>query len=59
MDKPIEHYQDLRLNELKKALEANNFGVYIEIIDIPAGPDDYSVCTSRDRELPASRGSSV
>jgi len=29
MDKPIEHYQDLRLNELKKALEGNNFGVYI------------------------------
>jgi L-lactate utilization protein LutB len=29
MDKPMEHYQNLRLSEMKKALEANNFGVYI------------------------------
>lgn len=29
MDKPIEHYWDLRLNELKKSLEANNFEVHL------------------------------
>ncbi len=29
MDKPITHYLDLRLNDLKKALEGNNFDVYI------------------------------
>lgn len=29
MDKPIEHYWDLRLNDLKKSLEANNFEVHL------------------------------
>ncbi len=29
MDKPIENYQNIRLEELKKTLEANNFAVYI------------------------------
>lgn len=29
MDKPIEHYWKLRLNDLKKELETNNFEVYI------------------------------
>ena len=29
MDKPIHHYWELRLFKLKKALEANNFDVYI------------------------------
>ncbi len=29
MTKPIEHYFDLRLEELKKSLEDNNFDVYI------------------------------
>ena len=29
MEKPIAHYLDLRLNDLKKTLEGNNFEVYI------------------------------
>lgn len=29
MDKPIQHYWDIRLQMVKKALEANNFDVYI------------------------------
>ena len=29
MDKPIEHYWDIRLHEVKKALEGNNFEVFI------------------------------
>ena len=29
MDKPMEHYWDLRLNELKKSLETNNFEVHL------------------------------
>ena len=29
MDKPKEHYWDLRLNDLKKSLEANNFEVHL------------------------------
>ncbi len=29
MDKPIEHYWKLRLNDVKDELEANNFGVHI------------------------------
>ena len=29
MEKPIAHYLDLRLNDLKKTLEGNNFDVYI------------------------------
>ena len=31
MDKPIEHYWDLRLNDLKKSLEANNFEVHLAV----------------------------
>ncbi|MEE4113589.1 MAG: lactate utilization protein, partial [Desulfobacteraceae bacterium] len=29
MDNPIQHYWELRLQKMKKALEANNFDVYI------------------------------
>ncbi|MBW2028011.1 MAG: lactate utilization protein [Deltaproteobacteria bacterium] len=29
MDKPIEHYWDIRLRDLKEALEENNFEVYL------------------------------
>jgi L-lactate utilization protein LutB len=29
MDKPINHYWQLRLNDLKSELEANNFGVFL------------------------------
>lgn len=29
MDKPIEHYWDIRLHEVKKALEGNNFEVFL------------------------------
>ena len=29
MDKPIDNYWELRLNDLKKALEANNFDVFV------------------------------
>ena len=29
MDKPIEHYWEIRLAEVKQALEANNFEVFL------------------------------
>ncbi|MBW2096365.1 MAG: lactate utilization protein [Deltaproteobacteria bacterium] len=29
MEKPVEHYWDIRLNEVKEALEANNFKVFL------------------------------